>query len=255
MIALIRYRGSMGTDLLPCFHQGLRWLLAYPAWTLGLVALGALLDALVPWLQVRAGLKDTLEVQMALHLVALLPMSLGALPAFTARVDAATLDRPENPARDWSGTLDARWLQAAAARCVLWGAVTLGLALFVVPGVVFLAAFGWTPCLVLLRGFPGDRAARGSLRIMAAHGARVLFVVLGAVLVVQVALWGLAAKLGFGGDTDLPPAQLLGRGAFWGINACSTLGLVWLDAVLLALFHRVEAPAHTPEPDDQASSK
>lgn len=237
----------MGTDLLQCFAQGARWLAGYPLWTLALVAMGTLLDGLVPWLQVRARLQDTLEVQLALHLVALLPMGLGALPAFTARVDAEALDRPENPAAAWQATFETRWVRAAGARCLLWGAVMMGLALFVVPGVALLAAFGWAPTLYLLRGFPGDRSLKGSLRIMGAAGARVMFVALGAFLATQLLLWGLVALLRYD-EVALAPGQRLGSLAFWLINGASSLLVVWLDAVLLALFHRVEGPAHAPEP-------
>lgn len=236
-------------ELLQCFRQGARWLAQHAGWTVSLVILGTLLGTLAPYLQVRLSLPDTLEAQAALWTAATLPLACYAAPCFLVRVDAEARDRDENALARWHATFERRWLRALGTRLVLWVGVTLGLVALVVPGLMVLAAFGWAPTLVLLRDFEGPRAFRSSLRIMGAHGARVIFVFMGAFLAVQlleVALVGaMPTAVAEGG-----PSVRLHSPWCWAEDALFTLAMLWMDMTLLALFHRVEAPAHAPEPED-----
>lgn len=221
---------------------------AYPLWTATLVLLGTLLDALAPWLQIQAGLPDHPLISQALIGATTLPLTLYALPRFVLFLDADSLNPPPNPRLDWAATFELRWLRLLGAKVLVGTGVLIGLIALIIPGLMLLAAFGWAPTLVLLRGFDLKRALQGSLRIMSQNAPKVIFTFLGAFLIVLVVSVG-AASLLPPNDKDLTPLFRLRHPMMWFVNALGTLGTLWLSATFLALFHQVEGPAaETPEP-------
>lgn len=237
----------MLADLFRCFRQGAAWILGSPAWTAALVALGVLLGAFAPWLQLRLGLPDHFAAQVLMIFAATLPISLYGMLLYMLRLDALALDGPSNPRATWRETFEVRWLPAVGARMLVGLGMALGFLLFVVPCLMVLAAFGWAPTLVLLRGFTIRRALRGSLRIMAASAPRVIFVALGAFLTTQLVTLAVATASPFK-DDQITALLRLRHPFFWAVNAISTLLDLWLGATLLALFHSVEGPAHEADP-------
>jgi hypothetical protein len=229
-------------DLFRIFHQGATWLWTYPLWTLALLALGLLLDALAPWIQIRAGLPDHLLASQSLMGATTLPLTLYALPRFVLFLDAEALDSPLNPRSKWQDTFELRWLRLLGAKVLVSTGVLIGLFALVIPGLMLLAAFGWAPTLVLTRGFTLKKALQGSLRIMAQHAPKVIFSFLGIFLVVLLVSLGATALLPMA-EKDLTPLFRLRSPHVWAMNALGTLSTIWLSAALLALFHRVEGPA------------
>ncbi len=245
-----RYPSRMLSELFRCFRRGTSWLLAFPGWFAALVLLGTLLGALGPWIEARTGLPDNLGVETALTFVTTLPLALYALPRFVLRVDASTGAHPSNTADAWVDTFEARWLPMVGAKVLVGLGVGLGLLMLVVPGLMILAAFGWAPSLVLLRGFPLRRALRGSLHIMALHGPRVIFVAVGAFLFTQIPAVGGAVHFP-GPGAPLTRLARFRLPSYWGVDALSNLLMVWYAGTLLALFQSVEGPAHEAEAADE----
>lgn len=232
----------MLSDLFRIFRQGATWLWRYPLWTLTLLAMGLLLDALAPWLQIRAGLPVHLLASQALMGATTLPLTLYALPRFVLFLDAEALDSPLNPRPTWPETFEARWLRLLGTKVLVSTGVLIGLFALLIPGLMLLAAFGWAPTLVLTRGFTLKRALQGSLRIMAQHAPKVIFSFLGILLVVLLVSLGAASVLPMD-EKDLTPLYRLRSPLVWAMNAIGTLSTLWLSATLLALFHQVEGPA------------
>ena len=178
-----------------------------------------------------------------------LPLTLYALPRYVLFLDANALNSPLNPQKEWAETFETRWLRLLGAKVLVGLGVLVGFIALVIPGLMIWAAFGWAPTLVLTRGFDLKRAFRGSLRIMAANAPKIIFTVLGAMLLLLLISMGAASFLP-GEDKDFTPLFRLRHPLVWAFNALETLCGVWLSATLLALFHQVEVPASEAETED-----
>lgn len=238
---------SPRSDLL-CLLEGTRFLGRRPWTSLGLAALGMMLSALAPLLQVRAGLPDDLLVGSALTFVAVLPLEMFFLPRFLMAADAGAGPHPGNAPGEWKQHFEQRWLRAFAAKALLWTAAFLGLLCFILPGLLVLLAFGWAPLRVLLRGDSLLEAAKASLRIMARAWQRVVW----ATLVLVLAYVTLGLLLATGLSLFVPAATVklrLVHPALWVGNFIATLLNLWFTACFLALFQRVETAATEGHPE------
>jgi len=231
------------TDL-ATFSEGTRFLVLRPWTTLGLAALGMILAALAPFLQIRAGLTDEPVVALTITVAAVLPLELFFIPRFLLAADAHSGNSPLNAPGDWKVRFEERWLRSFAAKLLLWAAIFLGLLLFLVPGILVLLAFGWAPMRVLLRGESLLDAAKGSLALMLRAWPRVLFTASALGLTYLAAGVVMEAIL----EHFVPEPTLRQRlvhPILWAGNYVASLLNLWLSACLLALFQRVE---HAPPP-------
>lgn len=219
----------------------------HSALTFGIAALAALLSALGPLLQIRLGLPGDPITELALRGVCVLPLELYFVPRLMAQLDAEALNHSENPEAQWQERFEDRWLKAFGARILLYLLCGIGLAMFVVPGVVVLALFGWAPLRVLLRGESLLQALRGSLALMVKTWPQVLrgaSAILASYLLLLIAIgWGLQHLL-----PDPTPWQRLTHPLIWGVQTFSGLMELFLSTCFLALYHAVET-------SDQSSSR
>jgi hypothetical protein len=218
----------------------------HPYLALGIVALGTLLAALSPLLQIRLGLPDELITESALGFAAMIPLELYFMPRFLARLDAEIANRPENPADHWQERFEERYLKAFGTRMLLLLAVGIGLALFIVPGLVILLAFGWAPLRVLLRGESLANALRSSLALMAKTWRHVLstaLVLLGGYLLLVMGLGWCVLRL----VPDPSPWQRLTHPAIWGGRFLSGLLELTLSLSFFTLYSAVEPALDEPK--------
>ena len=224
---------------LASFSEGMGFLTRRPLAVLALAALGMVLAALPPLLQIKVGLPDDGLVRFVLTFACLVPLEMYFIPRFLAEADASAGDRTLNPVAGWERLFEERWVAAMAARILLYAGVFLGMALLVVPGLMILFAFGWAPLRVLLRGEPLPVAARGSLRMMVRAWRRVMLVVLALATLYLVYMGVLALALTSLGEAPTPWVRLTHPG-MWVGNFLGTLLNLWTSATVLALFRRVE---------------
>ena len=220
--------------------EGTRFLARRPGATAGIAALGMVLAALAPLLQLHAGLPDEPLVDAALTFVGLLPLELYFIPRFLIAADAQTGENPHNQPQDWRQRFEERWLRAFWGKAVLALAVGIGLSLVIVPGLLVLLAFGWTPLRILLRGESLVQAARGSYRMMVRAWRRVLLTT-SAMAIVYMSLIIVLSYLVQLGVPDPTVEERLTHPLIWAGNFLGSLLSLWLSACLLALYRRLEA--------------
>lgn len=226
---------------LASFSEGTRFLARRPLVSLGLAALGMVLAALPPFLQIKAGLPDNEIVVFALTFAALFPLEMFFFPRFLAEADAAA-GHALNPAGTWSTLFDSRWMKAMAGKFLLYAAVLTGALFLLLPGLLLLFLFGFAPLRILLRGEEIPDAIRGCLRMMAAGWRRVLMVV----LAMAILYLGIMLLMGFAlGSLAVEPTPWvrMTNPRIWAGNFIGSLLNLWTSATLLALFRRIEAPA------------
>ena len=203
------------------------------------------LSQLGPALELAAGASPSLFLQPLFSFAGLLPLEMFFIPRLQAHLDAETLDLGGNPANDWRGTFDKRWLLTFLVRLGISLVVAAGLLLFLIPGIVLLTLFGWAPLRMLLRGDTPLAALRWSQAAMARHWPRIVQAVLAMMLVALTYQIGASWIL----DRVLPPTDPdLGPGAwlrlrhpaFWLFNLVGGALNLWLSCSLLALYHRLE---------------
>jgi hypothetical protein len=232
---------SPKTDL-ACLLEGTRHQIRRPAATLGIAALGMLLAALAPLLQLHAGLPDDAAVDAVLTFVGLLPLELYFIPRFLICADAQSGQNPHNPPEGWRQRFEERWLRAFWGKALLALAVGVGLSLAIIPGILVLAAFGWTPLRILLRGESLVQAAKGSYQMMLRAWQRVLLCVcaMGAIYLALIMVLSSLVELVV---PDPTPQVRLTHPLIWLGNFLGSLLSLWLSTCLLALYHRVEGAA------------
>ena len=240
-------RSSPLSDLLP-LARGAQFLWQHPWQTLGLALLTVALSCLGPVLQIRVPLPDDPMISMILALVAMIPLELYFMPRFILALDAEAVNHPLNPRGTWKSTFEARWLAASAAKALLYLSVGAASTCLLIPGLILLAFFGWTPWRVLLRGDSLKVAAKASATLMARFWPHILFlfsVILGVYLSALLgALW---LQVRFLPD-PVTPWILLTHPAAWAIDFGGGLLNLWLSATCLALYHRLELCEPVPEP-------
>jgi len=208
-------------------------------WLGALVLASVVLSLLPPALQLLFRLPPSLETEVLLRLVALLPMELYLVPRLLLRLDAELRNAPENPDAAWEATFERQWLRAAVAKLLLTAAVSLGLSAFLVPGLLLLFVFGWTPLRVLLRGESIGDAARGSLQMARQNWTGMVAVggFLGLLYFTCVLMLFLVIAVTV---PDPTPLDRLLRPVFWMGYCLSALVELALSLALLGLFHHVE---------------
>lgn len=231
---------------LGALREGLSLLSRHPGLALGLAFLAMALAQLGPALELAAGVRPGFTVQAVFGFAGLLPLEMYFVPRLQARLDAEVRNAAGNPADAWRGTFDQRWVRAFLVRLGLSLAVGFGILLFIAPGLLILALFGWAPLRVLIRGEALPAALGWSRAAMARHWPRVVQAVLAMALVVltyQVAAgWSLERLLPSTALGPVPPPLLrLRHPAFWVANLLGGAVNLWLSAALLALYHRLEA--------------
>lgn len=225
--------------------SGLRHLRRHPFLVSGIVGLGTLLSALGPLLQIRLELPDDMITQSALGFAAMIPLELYFVPRLLALLDAETTDHSENPRDQWKDRFEERWLKAFGARMLLYLAAGIGLALFIVPGLVILLLFGWAPFRVLLRGESLAKALRSSMALMARTWPRVVstgLVLLGGYALLLLGLGWCVLKV----VPDPSLGQRLTHPAIWGGRLLNGLLDLVLSASLLSLYAAVEPALDVP---------
>jgi hypothetical protein len=231
---------------LGALREGFRLLRRHPGLAAGLAVLALGLAQLGPALEIAAGAGPNPMILPLFALAGLLPLEMFFLPRFQAQLDAETCDVPGNPVRTWQATFDGRWVKAFLARLGLSVVIGLGLALFLIPGIVILTLFGWAPLRMLLRGDSLLDALKWSQAAMARHWPRIVQAVLTMLLIAllyqMVAGWILGHLLP-PADPNLGPSALLRlkHPAFWAFNFLGGALNLWLTCALLALYHRLEA--------------
>ena len=195
-----------------------------------------------PLLQLHAGLPDDAAVDAILTFVGLLPLELYFIPRFLICADAQSGQNPHNPPGEWRQRFEERWLRAFWGKALLALAVGIGLSLAIIPGILVLAAFGWTPLRILLRGESLVQAAKGSYRMMVRAWQRVLLSVcaMGAIYLTLIMVLSSLVELGV---PDPTPQVRLTHPLIWAGNFLGSLLSLWLSACLLALYQRVEGAA------------
>ena len=231
---------------LGALREGYLLLRRHPAQALGLAVLAMGLAQLGPALELAAGAGPSLLLQPIFGFAGLLPLEMYFIPRLQAQLDAETLNTVGNPTEGWQAAFDARWLKTFLVRLGLSVAIGLGLLLFLVPGIVLMTLFGWTPLRMLLRGDGLLVALRWSQAAMARHWPRILQAVLAMLLVALVYQVGASfalERLLPAMDPDLGPGALLRlkHPAFWVFNFTGGVLNLWLSASLLALYQRLEA--------------
>jgi hypothetical protein len=219
--------------------EGTGYLAARPGQALGIACLAMALGALAPLLQVKAGLPDDLDVGMALGFASILPLELYFVPRFLIAADAMAGGSPLNTAEEWSRHFEERWLRAFGAKILLMLVVLVGFLAVLVPGLLVLLFFGWTPLRVLVRGESLAQAARGSARLMARAWLPVLATALTLAAVYLCCYFAVDALA----QTLLPDPsawQRLTHPIMWLANFLVGLLNLWLSAGLLALYRSVE---------------
>ena len=245
-------RASPLSDLSP-IAAGTGFLWRHPLQTLGLTLLTVVLSFLGPVLQLWALLPDESMVSMILAVVAMVPLELYFMPRFILALDAEALDHPQNPENAWRATFETRWLAASGAKALLYFSVATAATCLLVPGILLLAIFGWTPWRVLLRGDSLGAAAKNSASLMVRLWPRVLLLFSVLIGIYLVAILG-----GVWFQSRLVPAPLtpwirLTHPAVWTIDFMGGLMNLWISSICLALYHRLErlAQAPVPPPENQ----
>lgn len=226
---------------LETLSEGTRLLVRRPWATLALAVLGAGLLALPPLIQLRTGLGEDPAIVIALTFAALIPLELYFIPRFLMEADAGCKGDPRNPAGGWEALFEARFLRAFGAKALLSLVSGIGLALFVLPGLLVLLAFGWAPLRVLLRGESLAQALRGSVEMMSRSWRRMVLATSAMALVCIT--FDLLLGMALQAVVPDPSAHVrLVHPAIWAGNLLATLASIWLSACLLALFQRLETP-------------
>jgi len=165
---------SPKTDL-ASFSEGTGFLVRRPFATLGLAALGMVLAALPPLLQIKFNLPNDDLTSNALIFAGLLPVEMYLIPRFLAEADAFRGGSPQNPHGEWEKHFEARWLKAMAGKVLLSVAIGLGILCFIIPGLICFALdkSGKVPELTAAFEAAGDSAVQVAL-IPPAYAARVI---------------------------------------------------------------------------------
>lgn len=240
-------RVSPLSDLSP-LAAGTGFLWRHPFQTLGLALLTVVLSFLGPVFQLGRFLPDDPTVSMILAVVAMVPLELYFMPRFILELDAETLDHSLNRRDAWKDTFETRWLASCGAKALLYLSVAVAATCLVIPGLLLLAVFGWTPWRVLLRGESLTAAAKSSASLMARLWPRVLLL-----LVVFLGLYFAAILGGIWFQDHFVPTPLtpwirLTHPAVWAIDLTGGLLNLWSSCVCLALYHRLERLVATPTP-------
>ena len=207
-----------------------------------------ILGALGPLLQIKTGLPDDPAISAALTFVGILPLELYFIPRFLLAVDAERGQNPLNPPETWKLHFEERWLRAFWGKILLAMAIAVGVKLLIVPGVLVLVLFGWTPLRILLRGETLVQAAKGSMQLMIHAWYRVLLVA-SAMLLAYLCCFGLLLTAVEYFVPDPTPHQRLTHPAIWTGNLVGNLLSLWLSTCLLTLYQRVEVePQVRPSP-------
>ena len=221
-------------------REGLKLALRHPWTSLAICILGTGLGGLAPLLIVRGGLGDNPAIESLLFFVALLPLDFYFLPRLALRLDAETLDHPNNPLTGWKEAFETRWLRAFGAKVLLGVAAGLGILFFILPGLAVLFCFGWTPTRVLLRGESIREACIGSLDLM----RRLWPLALSRVLLVLLVGMTLSGSVQYAVETlhplANPKAELLSP-LFWGEQFLGSMVSIWTTTTLLVLYQSLES--------------
>jgi len=237
---------------LGALREGLLLLRRHPGLSIGLALMAMGLAQLGPALELAAGVKTNPLSQLLFGFAGLLPLEMYFIPRFQTQLDAETRNGHENPAGGWRAAFDARWLRAFLAHLGLSVAVGLGLVVFLVPGILILALFGWAPLRILLRGEDLLSALRWSQGAMARHWPRIVQAVLAMAMVwlfyMLITGWAMVHVLP-PMDPDLgPDAHLrLRHPAFWVLGLTGGALNLWLSCALLSLYQRLEKAVQSPD--------
>ena len=230
---------TLANSDLQCLNQGTRLLGRHPWMVAGLGLLGAALSALAPFIQLRAGLPDDLVTGSAVICAAVIPLELFFIPRFLLQLDAESGGNPLNAVSGWKVRFEERWLRAFVAKAFVGLMIGIGLSLFILPGLLTLAAFGWAPLRVLLKGEGLRDAFKGSVRMMVLSWKRAALVTLVMGICYFLAAMAVAAGVGhFLPDPTL--RQRILHPALWVGNFLSTIFSLWLSTCFLALFRRLD---------------
>ena len=226
--------------------EGLTLLKRHPALSLGLAALAMGLAQLGPALELLAAAGPNPLLQPIFGFAGLLPLEMYFIPRLQAQLDAEILNHPANSLSGWQAAFDGRWFRTFLVRLGLSVTIGLGLVMFLVPGIVVMTLFGWTPLRMLLRGDGLVPALRWSQSAMARQWPRIVQAVLAMMLVAlvyQVAASWILDHLLPGAESDLGPSAIvrLKHPAFWIFSLVGGAINLWLSCSLLALYHRLEA--------------
>jgi uncharacterized membrane protein len=221
-----------------------RLLARHRVWAIGLVVCSVGLSLLAPLLQVLAKLPDTPNVELLMRFAAVLPLELYLIPRFLLALDAEALDNSTNPCASWRETFEQRWFRAFIAKMLLAICVSVGIAFFVLPGLIILLILGWMPMLVLLRGENIREAAKSSARIMAKAWPKVVqaMLYLGAAYILVFLILALIL------ERFAPSPEVMVRlrhPLYWFAYATGAVMELILNLMLLCLYQAVESDGAT----------
>jgi hypothetical protein len=218
-------------------------MLVHPSWTLGLIALTALLSIGALLLGRHLGLPDQLQPddidgmmkRSLLNLAVLFPLELYFLPRWVIATDANAPDTVSttegcDSKDNWRQSFEERWGRVFLARIMVGAAASIGFFLCLVPGVLALIFFGWTPWRVLLHGEPIITAAKSCAKSMAKFWPQVLIAAAAIMLAVLV----------FNSLTAIAADNIIGGYAPLASNIAAAASMIWMNATLLALYQWLE---------------
>jgi hypothetical protein len=214
-------------------------MLAHPAWTLGLVAIAALLSIGASALARHLGLPEQPEPSdiaaifkvSLVNMAVLFPLELYFFPRWILATDAHTPGETRNSKETWKQSFEERWAKVFLARILIAILAGIGFLLCIVPGFLVLLFFGWMPWRVLLHGEPMPVAAKAAARCMVLLWPQVLMAIAAILLIVFgcLELASNAASM-FEHETGRYVSSIL-----------SQLTIVWMNAALLGLYQWMEA--------------
>ncbi len=232
---------------LKALSQAVGFLRKHPFWTLGLSMTTMALFLLGPALQIKLHLPEDPMVAMLLTTAAMLPMELYFVPRFLLMLDAEALDHPHNPRDAWRATFEVRWMKTFLAKMLLSIVAGVAANCLLVPGLIVLLLFGWTPLRVLLRGESIKAAATASLVLAAKLWPQILFVA--STIIAIFALAAIASSTLLLRSLSNPPTawEELSHPSVWFLFFLFGIMNLWLSTAFLALYHRVELDITLPE--------
>jgi len=228
---------------LKCFPRSTELMLVHPSWTLGLIALASLLSIGALLLGRHFGLPDQLQPddidgmmkRSLLNLAVLFPFELYFLPRWVIATDAGAPDPVSttegcDSKDNWRQSFEERWGRVFLARIMVGAAASIGFFLCLVPGVLVLIFFGWTPWRVLLREEPIITAAKSCAKSMALFWPQVLMAAAAIMLAVLL----------FNSLAAIAADNIVGGYAPLASNLAAAVSMVWMNAALLGLYQWME---------------
>lgn len=228
------------TNYFDSLSKGTSCLVSRLGATFAIASLGALLAAFAISLQIYFDLPDDPAVDNLIVFVSVLPLDLYFIPRFLIRLNNQLNHNDKTIESDeWRQQFEERWLRVFITKTLLAIIIGIGLCMLVLPGVIIIVLFSWSPLCVLLRGESILQAAKSSMAIMGLAWRKIIIVTIAmSIVCLLVAIVTTFCVNFFLGE---PTAKLrLMHPAIWVSNFVGSLLGLWFSTCLLILYRSVE---------------